>query len=300
MRQFVLPADWDGSSPVLLGGREARRLVRVLRLGTGDRFPGVDSSGKRYDCEIAAVEGDRVILEIRSAGVSPASASASLPLPDLRGGKAGQSGRGRSKPADPEIGVVSTASAAPGATAGNSPARPRIILAAGLLKGEKFDLVIRQAVEAGVDRVIPLVTRRSLGSAAGEARRERQARIVREALEQSGSRISTVVEESVALPELARRLAESSGAGLRLVLHEAPLAAQTLHGYLGSRPDEVILCVGPEGGFAPDEVELLLASGFHPFRLPGAVLRAETAALFAVAAVEIVVAEHDSWNRAQG
>jgi len=176
---------------------------------------------------------------------------------------------------------------------------PRIVLAAALLKGDKFDLVIRQAVEAGVARIVPLVTLRSLGSQAGAARHERQRRIIREALQQSGSPVSTLCEEAIELRELPARLGPQPGKRVSLLLHETPLVEASLHGYLGHRPEEIVVCVGPEGGFAPEEVDFLLGAGFLPLHLPGAVLRAETAALFAIAAIEIVASEHDSWIRAQ-
>ena len=50
-----------------------------------------------------------------------------------------------------------------------------------------------------------------------------------------------------------------------------------------------------EGGFAPEEVEFLIAAGFRPLRLAGAILRAETAALYAVAAVQVILSERSSW-----
>jgi 16S rRNA (uracil1498-N3)-methyltransferase len=68
-----------------------------------------------------------------------------------------------------------------------------------------------------------------------------------------------------------------------------------MHGYLTGAPEAVALCVGPEGGFSQDEVELFLAGGFSPLRLEGAILRAETAALFAVAAARIILSERSSW-----
>ena len=109
--------------------------------------------------------------------------------------------------------------------------------------------------------------------------------------------VATVIEEPVALQGLLTRLGPEPGGGrLALVLHEAPLAQKGLHGYLGNAPAEIVLCVGPEGGFAPDEVDFLLGAGFRPLLLPGAILRTETAALFAVAAVEIILSERSSWT----
>jgi 16S rRNA (uracil1498-N3)-methyltransferase len=169
-----------------------------------------------------------------------------------------------------------------------------------------MDLVVRQAAEAGVARLIPLAARRSVlrspgkgpGGADGEegGRSERWARILREALQQSGSAIPTRIEEAVRPADLAQKLGPPPPGGrLCLLLHETPLAQTSLHEYLGSAPEEIVLCVGPEGGFSPDEVDLFLAAGFRPLLLPGAILRTETAALFAVASVEIILSERPSW-----
>lgn len=68
-----------------------------------------------------------------------------------------------------------------------------------------------------------------------------------------------------------------------------------MHGYLTEASEAIALCVGPEGGFSREEVDFLLAEGFKPLRLAGAVLRAETAALYAVAAAQIVLSERSSW-----
>jgi 16S rRNA (uracil1498-N3)-methyltransferase len=162
-----------------------------------------------------------------------------------------------------------------------------------------MDLVVRQAAEAGVTAVIPLLSSRSAarGDDTGRERRSRWDRVVREALQQSGSSVSTKVFEPIPLQELGKVLASL---GLdpespRILFHEAPLAQSSLHGYLSQAPRAIALCVGPEGGFAPDEVEFLIAEGFHPLRFAGAILRAETAALYAVAAAEVILSERSSW-----
>jgi len=203
--------------------------------------------------------------------------------------------------------LCTVASAAPGrielavesASEGSAAsAWPRIVLVQGLLKGPRMDLVVRQAAEAGVAAVIPLAASRSLPllSEGGSKRTERWARIVREARQQSGSPVDTSVAEPVGLDGLEGALAAAADPeSPRVLLHEAPLAHSTMHGYLTEARSGAVLCVGPEGGFAPPEVESLAALGFKPLRLEGAVLRAETAALYAVAAAQIVLSERSSW-----
>jgi 16S rRNA (uracil1498-N3)-methyltransferase len=184
---------------------------------------------------------------------------------------------------------------------------PRIVLVQGLPKGAKMDLVVRQATEAGVAAIVPLLSSRSVARSAarsatrgeenGAARLSRWERIVREAMQQSGSATRTRLFEPLSLPDLPAVLS-SLGIGPgqpRILLHEAPLAQSSMHGYLTEASDAIALCVGPEGGFAPDEVDFFLGEGFRPLRFAGAVLRAETAALYAVAAAQIILSERSSW-----
>jgi 16S rRNA (uracil1498-N3)-methyltransferase len=258
MRQFILPEDWDGGPTCLLEGGRARYVARVLRLAPGDSFPGLDSRGRPWACTVTEAHPGRLLLSVAPAP-APAAPAAGAPGDELA----------------------------------------RIILVQGLPKGAKMDLVVRQAAEAGVYAVIPLLSARSLarGEESGPRRLERWERIVREAMQQSGSRTRTRVCEPVEPAELPAALAaQGLGPGNpKILLHEAPLAQSSMHGYLTGAPDAIALCVGPEGGFAPDEVDSLIREGFQPLRLAGAILRAETAALYAVAAARIILSERSSW-----
>ena len=174
---------------------------------------------------------------------------------------------------------------------------PRIFLVQGLPKGTKMDLIIRQATEAGVWAILPLLSARTMGGDNSGHRLARWERIVREALQQSGSERRTELVQPLSLAELPVAL-DSQGilpSDPRILFHEAPLAQSSMHGYLTGAPEAVVLCVGPEGGFAPDEVDVLLSQGFRPLRLAGAILRAETAALYAVASTQIILSERSSW-----
>ncbi len=279
MRQFSLPQDWKPGEPCVLEAGRARYLSRVLRLGKGEVFPGIDAEGRRWRCEVAESGPERLVLAVSPP---PPGWEEAGHLEDVR------ARRGAARAESP----VAAAAAPAG--------RPSLILVQGLPKGAKMDLVVRQAAEAGVARVIPLRARRSAAGDYSAARLERWRRVAREALQQSGSPVPTLVEAPVGLAGLGAALGEARGRRLGLVLDaEAggadPLAQDTLHGYLTEAPDEVVLCVGPEGGFDAGEARSLAEAGFRPLRLPCAVLRTETAALYAVAAVEIVLSERASW-----
>ena len=258
MRQFILPEDWDDGTDCLVEGRRARYLAGVLRLAPGDSFPGRDAEGGVRTCTVLESSPGRMLLSVS---------------PDR--GRLGAAGEYR-----PET-------------------LPRILLVQGLPKGAKMDLVVRQATEAGVAAVLPLLSSRALdiGEDGGGARRSRWERIVVEARQQSGSGTRTEIARPVGLRDLPAALAayRMSPSDPMVLLHEAPLAQSSMHGYLTGTPESVALCVGPEGGFAQDEVEYLLLQGFRPLRLAGAVLRAETAALYAIAAAQIILSERSSW-----
>ena len=258
MRQFILPEEWDGGPSCLIEGARARYIAKVLRLAPGESFPGRDAGGRLWACKVLESSPGRIVLSVsaRSGGLRTEE--------EYR----------------PE-------------------SLPRILLVQGLPKGAKMDLVVRQATEAGVAVVLPVLSARALekGDRGSGARMSRWKRIVREALQQSGSGVRTEVLEPMCLGELPAALAASgfSSSDTGILLHETPLAQSSMHGYLTGTPESIALCVGPEGGFAQDEVDFLLREGFKPLRLAGAILRAETAALYAVAAAQIILSERSSW-----
>jgi 16S rRNA (uracil1498-N3)-methyltransferase len=69
----------------------------------------------------------------------------------------------------------------------------------------------------------------------------------------------------------------------------------TFHEYLYNSPTFVAVAVGPEGGFSPGEAARFMAEGFKPLVMGSTILRTETAALYATAAVRIILLESASW-----
>ncbi len=165
-----------------------------------------------------------------------------------------------------------------------------------LPKGNKMDLIVRQATEVGVQRIVPLLSRRTVSRLGRGEEAERKVsrweRIAREALQQSGGPQLPQILPPVRLEEYLSR--EIVGTGL--FLHQEPLGGGALHELLAGAQREVLLLVGPEGGLAPEEVERLLARGFRPVHVGPTVLRSETAALYALAAAQIILKERDCWQ----
>jgi 16S rRNA (uracil1498-N3)-methyltransferase len=82
---------------------------------------------------------------------------------------------------------------------------------------------------------------------------------------------------------------------LGLLFHHLPIANTSLHQYLESSPETIVITIGPEGGFSSAEAERFLVAGFKPFTVGGTILRTETTALYAQAAVRTLLGEKDSW-----
>jgi 16S rRNA (uracil1498-N3)-methyltransferase len=178
----------------------------------------------------------------------------------------------------------------------NVPPMPRIRLLQCLPKGKKMDLIVRQAVEAGVSRIVPLMSTRSIAVPEDPEKRSlRWRRIAREALQQSGNMELTAIDEPVAFMDGAR-LEGPQDAGL--FFHQERLSGDSLHAALSCAEPSwtVSLCIGPEGGLSDDEVEHLRLKGFRPVFLGDTVLRTETAALYAVAAVKTILRERHTWK----
>jgi len=171
-------------------------------------------------------------------------------------------------------------------------AGPALVLLQCLPKGAKMDLIIRQAVEAGVERIVPLVSDRAVArSEDGGPRLERWQRIAREAREQSGAARPAVIEPPVRLDDAVRRRLEGTA-----VFHEDPAGGSPLHEILAEAEEPLAVLVGPEGGLSPREAALLGESGFRRAWLGEGVLRTETAALYALAAVRTIVRERKAWR----
>jgi len=149
-----------------------------------------------------------------------------------------------------------------------------LVLAPALLKGAKMDLVVEKATELGVRRIVPVASRHVVGRG---ARTERWRRIALAAAKQSGRTAVPAVDPTLPFAELVR----SAWPGVRLLAWEdertTPFAA------LPATAAAAVVVLGPEGGFADDEVAAARAHDFVTVSLAPRVLRAETAALVAVA-----------------
>jgi 16S rRNA (uracil1498-N3)-methyltransferase len=159
---------------------------------------------------------------------------------------------------------------------------PKITLALAIFKFDRMEWAIEKCTEIGVARIIPVIARRTDAHLATAAvkRHERWLRIARQASEQSRRSAPPEIAASVRLKELDRVLPVDLLA--RVVLAEAEEETR-LGAVLQSRPNEVVLAIGPEGGWADGELGWFNESGWVAASLGETILRAETAAIVATA-----------------
>ncbi|MEA1911075.1 MAG: 16S rRNA (uracil(1498)-N(3))-methyltransferase [Spirochaetota bacterium] len=172
---------------------------------------------------------------------------------------------------------------------------PEIVLYQCVCKGKKMDQIIRQATEAGVSKIIPvvsdfLVSKFDTGKS---SKIERWNKIIREAIQQSGSRVNTLIGNSVTIDELGE--IDDSVGDIGLFFHQEALDSGSLHRYLGSGSGKVLLVVGPEGGLSDRETDILFEKKFSSVYLKTNILRAETAAVYVIGAVQTILLESANW-----
>lgn len=164
-----------------------------------------------------------------------------------------------------------------------------LTLAIALLKGEKFDLVVQKATELGASRVVPVTTSRAdVRIRNGEdVKRKvtRWQRIALEAAKQCGRAHLMEIEEPVEFKTLIDRPAPDGELRLMFAERNGSSLAETAR----NRPfdfSKVFALVGPEGGWADEEIALAREGGWQIVTLGGRTLRAETAAIAIVALLQ--------------
>ncbi len=159
-----------------------------------------------------------------------------------------------------------------------------VVLAAALIKSARFEWMLQKATELGADEIIPLTTRLceiEIADGKIDSRLHRWNRIVQEASKQC---------RRYSAPGIRRPLDFRKFLELQTAAHSKFLFYEKSGNYW--RPDffaqsgPVLICLGPEGGWDEDEVEQAKNSGFQICSLGGRTLRAETAAIAALAIIQ--------------
>ncbi len=158
-----------------------------------------------------------------------------------------------------------------------------VVLVHALSSGDRMDYTIQKSVELGVREIHPVMTARSVVRLSGERagrRVQHWQSVAISACEQCGRNavppvmsLKTLSQWLGTLQTTATKLMLAPGAGLRLTALPPPAGP-------------VWLLAGPEGGFTPDELADAEAAGFRPLSLGPRILRTETAAVAALAALQ--------------
>lgn len=151
-----------------------------------------------------------------------------------------------------------------------------------LTKGDKMDTIVRQAVETGVSRVIPVLSANCVSRPDGgslEKKVVRWQKIANEAAGQCGRGILPTVGRCLPLAEAAKLAAQDGRCYFCYELGGSPI------GEIPENVRTVSVIIGPEGGFTAEEAELMKQNGAAVTTLGPRILRAETAPVAAVTAV---------------
>lgn len=178
---------------------------------------------------------------------------------------------------------------------------PKIILFQALPKGAKMDLIVRQAAEVGLAEIVPFTSDYSvphIDKAKASSKIQRWERIIREARQQSGSSEATsigAITDVSGIINYWEYLKSEEKNSVGILLHQDPLEQGSFHSYLGNDVNLVSLLIGPEGGFSVKETDQFINAGFKSLVMGTSILRTETAALYAAAAIRIILLEKSSW-----
>jgi 16S rRNA (uracil1498-N3)-methyltransferase len=156
-------------------------------------------------------------------------------------------------------------------------ARP-LTLAVSLPKGDRQRWLIEKATELGVARIVPLMTTRSVAQPVATAL-ARLRRAVIEASKQCGRNRLMEISDAQKWNDFVRSPSESA---VRWIAHRS-LADRVQVAIDAPSRTDMVVAIGPEGGFTPEEVAAALETGWRQIDLGPRILRVETAAI-AVAA----------------
>jgi 16S rRNA (uracil1498-N3)-methyltransferase len=176
------------------------------------------------------------------------------------------------------------------ATVEDDIAVPRITICQALPKGEKLELILQKGTELGADEFWLFAGRRSVAKVSNDQlshKYERWNRIVAQASRQCGR--TTI--PAVRLMTSAEEAAFTTRQELRLILWENEQNTTLKKALASSKPQSVIVAIGPEGGFDSREVQHFSDAGYLPVSLGTRILRTETASIAILAVLQYIWGE---------
>jgi 16S rRNA (uracil1498-N3)-methyltransferase len=172
-------------------------------------------------------------------------------------------------------------------------AEAELVLIYALAKGDKVDLVVRDATELGATRIVIVQTERCIVKASAEKERDRAAskkarwkRVAEQAARQCGRADPPAVD---GIRSWSDALDDASACEARFCLDpRAVVALGTVLAPLAARRASIAFAIGPEGGLSSAEIDLAVERGFVPASLGPFVLRTETVAAAVLGAVRVL------------
>ena len=277
MRQLILDKMPDKKGIVRVEGSDFKYLRQVLRVKSGDMINLRLPDGSLQNSTVAAVDdkSKKILLQICAGALTSADVSA---------------GNGILPRGNPARGTVTRGVQADEIQSELSSCGQEYILFQFIPKPQKFEQIVRQATECGVKTIVPVIgeySEKSSVLALQGNHRDRLEKIIREARQQSGSPVETVVTEAMTLGEALGRYERD----VAFVLYERQVdEGASASELLKTNPQakKIGIACGCEGGISPDEIELLTKKGlFIPLHFSVNILRCETAALYGIAAVQV-------------
>ena len=248
MHRFFVPKEQISNDQITITGSDVNHIKNVLRLKIGDKIEVFDSSQNTYQCEIKSF--NRAVPAGRQEFILGSILSM--------------------KKQDVESNIKMT-------------------LAQCLAKGKKMDLIIKMATELGVNSIIPVISERSVPKI-DEKEEKKIAHwqaIAKEASEQSGRTKIPRIENITSISELNPKdydLALMPWEGEKIDSFKKALSKWNRD--VQSQvplPNNILIIVGPEGGFSHAEAEKAKEAGFKSVSLGKRILRCETAAVSTLA-----------------
>lgn len=287
MKQYIIEHEPDSTGMLTLSGKAFVYLVKVRRMKEGDILPVRLPEQGAADMLIVSInyEKKELCLQLKQRFIDT--------LPSVSDDISGSV-----RPTAKEQQYVPKKRSCTKSTAPADTKSAELILLQWVLKGAKTDTVIRQATEAGVHTILPILGEFSIAKKRNPVQLERFRRIVKEARQQSGSPIDTAVMQPIPLVEalhILQELVPAVSTAFCMCSEEADTSV-SLHRLLAVKPSHVVLAIGAEGGISPAEAEMLRKAAFKTIHFRTNVLRAETAALYAIAAAQTIISEGDVWQ----
>lgn len=245
MSRFYVSPEDVRDDKIYISGKEVRHIVKVLRLRKGDRIIAFDGSGKEYLASIEKASLTEVVVGIE----------------EVRFRKVSQ--------------------------------RLSITLAQAIPRKGRMDYIVQKCSELGVSRIIPIQTARTVVKLEEKRRqlcRKRWQKLAVEASKQCGRVLVCDIYDLRSFEDSLEILNDYDLALIPCLAEGAKPLKDVLISYKGRTisPGErlkVLIFIGPEGDFTPQEIEEAKAAGAIPVALGENVLRSDTAAVVSVAIV---------------